>query len=149
MTANANLDAIGRRKVVLLVLLGFSVAVPLALLRYDEPTAGLATVKVLAKTGSLVGTVLLVWQMILGFRLVSTLFHDDLLWLIRLHRRLGAGAIVLIALHPIFIPIYYAWKFNRPVYLICGPRIMTKKLGKQLRHAQVPDEQIHHELFGF
>ena len=118
MTNKANLVAIGRRKAVLLVLLGTSAAVPLALLRYDEPTAALTTVKVLAKTGSLVGTVLLVWQMVLGFRVVSTLFHEDLLWLIRVHQHLGTGAIGLIALHPIFIPVYYAWKFDRPVYTL-------------------------------
>ena len=34
-------------------------------------------------------------------------------------------------------------------FLICGPPIMTEKLEKQLLQADVPDEQIHHELFGF
>ncbi|MDZ7618550.1 MAG: hypothetical protein U1E05_16220, partial [Patescibacteria group bacterium] len=34
-------------------------------------------------------------------------------------------------------------------FLICGPPVMTEKLEKQLLQADVPDEQIHHELFGF
>ncbi|MFW6066507.1 MAG: ferric reductase-like transmembrane domain-containing protein [Planctomycetota bacterium] len=112
---NLGPDVIRRRKIVLLVLLSVSAGVPLAFIRYNEPTAIQTITKVLAKTGSLVGTVLLVWQLILGFRIVSTLFHRDLLWLVKLHERLGAAAILLILLHPIFIPIYYAIKFDRSV----------------------------------
>ncbi|MGC9455657.1 MAG: ferredoxin reductase family protein [Phycisphaerae bacterium] len=116
MRQNLDPGVIRTRKAILVVLLAVSAALPLAFIRYNEPTALLMVTKVLAKTGSLVGTVLLVWQLLLGFRLISTLFHRDLFWLVKLHERLGAAAIILILLHPVFIPIYYAVKFDRPVF---------------------------------
>ncbi len=109
---NLDAGAIRVRKMVLLVLLAVSAPLPMLFVQYEEPTTTLVVVKALAKTGSLIGTVLMVWQFILGFRVVSTLFHKDLLWLVKLHERLGAAAILLILLHPIFIPIYYAVKLD-------------------------------------
>lgn len=108
--------ALRARKTGLILLLSASVLLPLLFLQYDEPTTGLLAVKVLAKVGSLSGTVLLVWQLVLGFRVVSTLFHRDLLWLVRLHERLGMLAIPLILLHPVFITVYYAWTSRRAIW---------------------------------
>lgn len=110
--------ALRGRKATLVLLLTISALLPLLFLRYDEPTRGLQAVKVLAKAGSLTGTVLLVWQLVLGVRVVSTLFHKDLLWLVQVHERLGMLAIPLITLHPIFITIYYAWTSRRAVWAI-------------------------------
>ncbi|MFP4356583.1 MAG: ferric reductase-like transmembrane domain-containing protein [Phycisphaerae bacterium] len=103
-------------------MLVLSAIAPLLFVQYDEPTAGLLAVKFLAKAGSLCGTVLLVWQLVLGFRVVSTLFHKDLLWLVRLHERVGMVAIPLILLHPIFITIYYAWT-SRPAVWAVDPGV--------------------------
>ncbi len=103
-------------KAMLLLLLAVSALLPMLFLDYNEPSLGLLAIKVLAKVGSLVGTMLLVWQLILGFRIVSTIFHKDLLWLVGVHEKLGTFAIPLILLHPVCISIYYAWTSRRAVW---------------------------------
>ena len=55
-----------RRKACLSALLVLTTVVPLGFLSLDEPTGSLQFYKLLAKTGSLAGTMLLVWQMLLG-----------------------------------------------------------------------------------
>jgi predicted ferric reductase len=102
--------------VLLIALIGVSALLPLLMIQYPEPTAFLVVAKALAKIGSLVGTVLFVWQLVLGFRVISSFFHSDLLWTVRLHERLGIGAILLILLHPVFISVYYAMKFGRNLW---------------------------------
>ncbi len=85
-----------------------SAVIPLFFVDYAEPDRVRTFTKLLAKTGSLAGTVLLMWQFILGFRPFSARLVPDLLWSYRLHRLVGIFGIFLIALHPIFITIYYA-----------------------------------------
>lgn len=109
---------IRRRKAILLAAVLVSILVPLAFVRYEEPTRGLAVVKALAKIGSLVGTVLLVWQPVLGFRGVNRLFHEDHLWLVGVHEKAGAAGILLILLHPVFITVYYLWRLGRNPLLL-------------------------------
>ncbi len=85
-----------------------SAALPLLFVDYAEPDRVRTLTKLLAKTGSLAGTVLLMWQFILGFRPFSARLVPDLLWSYRLHRLVGIFGIFLIALHPVFITVYYA-----------------------------------------
>ena len=95
---------------------------PLLFVRFDEPTAGLQIYKHLAKAGSLVGTVLLVWQVILGFRGLSARLTDDVIWALDLHRLLGAVALPLVLLHPVFITLYYLDKHGHNLWrLQAGP----------------------------
>lgn len=106
------------RKVCLLVLVVVTCLAPLPLVSLDEPTASLRLHKLLAKTGSLVGTVLMVWQMLLGYRALAGRWLQDLLWTLALHRRLGQIAVPLILLHPIFITAYYAEKFDLHLFTV-------------------------------
>lgn len=101
-----------RRKAWLLALLVLTALAPLAFLSLDEPTRALRLYKLLAKTGSLAGTMLLVWQMLLGFRGFAARVVSDLLWVLALHKQLGKYGILLILLHPIFITAYYAEKYG-------------------------------------
>ncbi|NLX03612.1 MAG: hypothetical protein GXY33_00555 [Phycisphaerae bacterium] len=103
-------------KITLLIAIAATTLLPVWFIPYDEPTAGLQAIKILAKIGSLVGAMLLVWQFLLGFRGAVGWLVPDLLWLIDLHKALGACAIPLILLHPIFITIYYARRFGLNVF---------------------------------
>ncbi len=99
------------RKAVLLCLITGTSLVPFFFLRLDEPSFFLNVFKLLAKTGSLCGTLLLFWQFLLGYRrAVAGWVTSDYLWVLQLHRRLGIGALCLIALHPVFIIPYYQIK---------------------------------------
>jgi len=112
------LQRIRARKVCLLVLLAVTCLAPLPFVSLDEPTASLRLYKLLAKTGSLVGTVLMVWQMLLGYRVLVGRWLQDLLWTLALHRRLGQLALPLILLHPVFITAYYAEKFDLHLFTV-------------------------------
>jgi predicted ferric reductase len=98
---------IRRRKVVLVSLIALSCTSPLLFVDLREPTTGLAAAKLLAKVGSLSGMVLFAWQFLLGFRGAVAGVLTDLVWVVKLHRRLGQLACGLILLHPVFISIYY------------------------------------------
>jgi len=99
------------RKAVLLCLITGTSLVPLFFVRLNEPSFLLNLFKLLAKTGSLCGALLLFWQFLLGYRqAVARWVTSDYLWVIQLHRRLGIGALCLIALHPVFIIPYYQIK---------------------------------------
>jgi len=45
------------------------------------------------------------WQYILGVRVISTLFSKDLIWLNRLHQKLGIYGFLIILIHPLLIYI--------------------------------------------
>lgn len=97
-----------RRKAVLLAVIAVTSAVPLFFIRLNEPSVALALFKLLAKIGSLCGMVLMFWQFVLGCRQAAARWvTPDYLWVIRMHRRIGIGAVCLIALHPVFIVPYY------------------------------------------
>lgn len=99
-----------RKTVLLLLIAGTSVA-PTFFIRLNDPSVQLNVFKLLAKIGSLCGTLLLFWQFILGYRRAAARWiTSDYLWIIRLHRRLGIGAFFLILLHPVFIIPYYRIK---------------------------------------
>ncbi len=94
-------------KVVLGIFIVASSVVPLFFVQFDDVALHLNVYKFLAKIGAFVGSLLLVWQFVLGFRgAVSSLF-PDLSWVVELHKRLGQYGILVILLHPIFIGLYY------------------------------------------
>lgn len=101
------------RKAAILCVLAATSALPAFFVRLDEPTRALNAWKLLAKIGSLCGTVLLFWQFLLGYRqAVARWVTPDYLWTIGLHKALGVGGVALILLHPVFITPYYLRKFG-------------------------------------
>ncbi|MBD3317624.1 MAG: hypothetical protein GF344_17685 [Chitinivibrionales bacterium] len=98
---------IRHQKRVLIALIALSSVSPLLFLNLHEETVYTSGAKLLAKVGSLCGTVLFAWQFVLGFRGVVSAILTDLVWVVGLHRRLGQWASGLILLHPVFISIYY------------------------------------------
>ena len=112
-----------RRKTIVVVAIVATSILPLAFLRLDEVRLDLNVYKLLAKAGSLCGTVLIFWQFLLGYRRLVGRVIVDLLWAVDLHKRIGRYILLLVVLHPIFITIYYIIKegFN-PLALGQGGR---------------------------
>ncbi len=103
------------RKLAVAAALILTTAGPVAFIRLDEPTATLNVVKALAKAGSIAGTLLLVWQLLLGNREVARRLHPDRFWLVGLHRLVGKWAVPGILLHPVFITVYYLLKHDQNI----------------------------------
>jgi predicted ferric reductase len=109
------------RKRLFITALVVSAAAPLVFVRWNEPTAALQTFKMLAKAGALGGTMLVVWQWLLGFRAVAGRIFSDLIWVLNIHKTIGRNALFLIALHPVFITVYYLIKKGtNPLFLQGG-----------------------------
>jgi predicted ferric reductase len=104
------MDAVRARKIGLIVVIAVTSLFPLIFVRLDESTLGLNVYKLLAKAGSLCGSMLIVWQFLLGHRATVGKVLVDLLWVLELHKSIGKYILLLIALHPIFITIYYILK---------------------------------------
>lgn len=100
-------DDFAWRRRLLTALIAATAIAPLAFVPRDEPTVALDLVKLAAKAGSLSGTVLLVWQVALGARHLVARLLPDLPWLIGAHKQIGRFGLALVALHPIFITLYY------------------------------------------
>lgn len=99
------------RKAALLGVIAVTAAMPAFFIQLDEPSGTLNAWKLLAKIGSLCGTVLMFWQFLLGYRqLASRWVACDYLWALRVHKLLGVAAVALILLHPLFITPYYLRK---------------------------------------
>lgn len=107
LVAERSLQTLRMRKAILLAAIILTCVPPILFVTLDDLTLELRTYKLLAKVGSLCGTVLLMWQIILGFRLLAARVVPDLLWVLGLHRWLGTVGIPLVMLHPIFITLYY------------------------------------------
>ena len=103
-------------KVVLGLIIAVTSALPMLFVQLDEPSTRLAVFKVLAKIGSLVGGMFLLWQFFLGFRAAVAAILPDLSWVVELHKKLGQFGTLIIPLHPIFIGIYYLEVFERNIY---------------------------------
>ena len=95
------------RKVILLISIFVTSIFPLFFVKYNEPNLRLNIYIFLAKTGSLCGTILIFWQFLLGFRQVFGKLIYDLLWVFKIHRRIGKYVLFIILLHPVFITLYY------------------------------------------
>lgn len=105
-----NLKTVAIRKAVLLTTIIVSTIAPLAFLRFNEPTFGLNLYKLLAKAGSLCGTVLLIWQCLIGYRVIGGRLVRDFIGLLNGHKTVGKYVLFLILLHPVFITLYYLEK---------------------------------------
>lgn len=103
-------------KVVLGVIIALTSALPMLFVELDEPSTRIAVYKVLAKVGSLVGGMFLLWQFVLGFRGALSSIFPDLSWVVDLHKQLGQYATLIIPLHPIFIGIYYLEIYDTNIY---------------------------------
>lgn len=113
--------SIASRKRILIAVIVITAAAPLLFVRWNEPTAALQTIKMLAKTGALCGTLLAVWQLLLGFRRLAGRVLTDLIWVLNSHKTIGRWVLYLIAFHPVFITIYYIIKKGyNPLFLEGG-----------------------------
>ncbi len=117
-----DLRRIQRRKLILIIVIAVTAALPMYFVRFNEPTPALQVFKFFAKAGSLCGTVLIVWQFLLGFRAIAGRFLQDLIWVLNLHKSVGKYALILIALHPVFITLYYVVKKGSNPLLLEGGR---------------------------
>lgn len=99
------------RKILLIFLIGITSVAPAFFIQLDELAWRLNAWKLLAKIGSLCGTVLIFWQFLLGYRqAIARWASPDYLWILKTHRRLGQMIGLLILLHPVFITPYYLEK---------------------------------------
>lgn len=95
------------RKIILLISIFVTSVFPILFVKFNEPNFRLNIYIFLAKTGSLCGTILILWQFLLGFRQVFGKIIRDLLWVFRVHQVIGKYVLFIILLHPIFITLYY------------------------------------------
>lgn len=109
-------------KRVLLSLIAASTVAPLLFIQPEEPAVRLTLYKLLAKTGSISGTILILWQVLLGFRGAVSRVLPDLPWVVSVHKRLGTYGTLLILLHPVFISLYYAEKYGTNLFAIAPSR---------------------------
>lgn len=123
MNKIGNLPKVNRNKKIVLLLMVFTSLTPLFYLSFQEPSRSLVTYKLLAKTGSLTVTVVLVWQFLLGFRGLVSRVMKDLVWAVDLHKKLGIMVGVMIFVHPLFITLYYLEKHNRNILLLNPARL--------------------------
>lgn len=123
MNKIGNLSKVNCSKQIVLLLIVLTSITPLFYLSLQEPSRSLVTYKLLAKTGSLTVTVLLVWQFLLGFRGLVSRVLKDLVWAVDLHKKLGIMAGVMILVHPLFITFYYLEKHNRNILLLNPARL--------------------------
>jgi len=107
------------RKLILLLLIAITAALPAFYVRLNEPSALLNLYKLVAKVGSICGTMLIAWQFLLGYRGFA-----GLLWVLHLHRTIGKYVLFLVVLHPVFITLYYLEKGKpNPLLLQGGPSL--------------------------
>jgi predicted ferric reductase len=117
-TTHHLLASVRRRKAALVALIALTALLPPLFIQFNEPSAELTVYKVLAKCGSLSGTVLLVWQFLLGYRGVVSRVVVDLIWVVKLHQALGTYGTAFILLHPLFITLYYLRKHSQNLWTL-------------------------------
>ena len=109
------------QRIVFIAIIILSSILPLFFVRCDEPTFSLNVFKFIAKIGALGGTMLIVWQFLLGFRFVVGKLMVDLLWVLSVHKTLGKYIMLIVGLHPVFITLYYLEKKGYNPLLLGGP----------------------------
>ncbi len=110
------------QRIVFIVIIILSSAVPLFFVRLDEPTVSLNVFKFIAKIGALGGTMLIVWQFLLGYRSAVGKVMVDLLWVLSVHKNLGKYIMLIVGLHPVFITLYYLEKKGYNPLVLGGPK---------------------------
>jgi predicted ferric reductase len=118
-TANFNLKT---QKTILLLTIIITSAAPLLFVTLDESTVTLKIFKILAKTGAFCGTMLIVWQFLLGIRFLAASLMPDLIWILKLHKNIGKYILAIIILHPIFITLYYLELKGFNPLILQGPK---------------------------
>lgn len=98
---------LSRAKVVLVAIIVVTSVLPLVYVRPDDAPLRINIFKYLAKSGAFIGSMLLLWQFLLGFRGVVSSILPDLTWVVDLHKKLGQFGVPIILLHPVFIGLYY------------------------------------------
>ncbi len=104
------MNSAGKQKNLILFLIIITAIVPALFIELDEATSTLNIYKLIAKTGSLIGTSLFAWQFLIGFRQAVPYLIEDFIWSIELHKKLGMFASIFILLHPVFITLFYLEK---------------------------------------
>lgn len=99
---------LNRTKSILLALILVTTVLPLFFVTPDDAELRINVFKYLAKTGAFVGSMLMIWQFLLGFRGLVSMILPDLSWVANLHKQLGRFGVPIIILHPVFIGLYYA-----------------------------------------
>lgn len=66
------------------------------------------TLVLIGSIAGFIGAIILLWQVILGLRFLSTKISKDLVWFNKLHKKLGIYGTVLIFLHPILKAVTYS-----------------------------------------
>ena len=101
---------LNRGRAVLIAIIAVTCLLPLAFVTPEDAPLHVNVFKYLAKVGAFVGSVLLIWQFLLGFRGAISSFLPDLNWVVDVHKKLGQFGVPIILLHPVFIALYYAEK---------------------------------------
>ncbi|WP_232547980.1 ferric reductase-like transmembrane domain-containing protein [Propioniciclava soli] len=109
---------ISRAKGVLIALIAVTSLLPLVFVSPDDAPLLVNVYKYVAKTGAFVGSMLLIWQFILGFRGALSSFFPDLTWIVELHKTLGQWGVPIILLHPVFIGLYYLETRGQNIYAL-------------------------------
>lgn len=107
-----------RARAVLITIIVVTCLIPLLFVTPDDAPWYVNVYKYLAKTGAFVGSMLLLWQFLLGFRGAVSSVLPDLSWVVDLHQRLGQFGVPIILLHPVFIGIYYAQQRQENIYAL-------------------------------
>ena len=107
---------VSRAQLVLIAIIAVTSLAPLLFVRPDDAATHINVFKYLAKTGAFVGSLLLIWQFLLGFRGVVSAVLPDPSWVIDLHKKLGQFGVPIILLHPVFIGLYYAQERGINIY---------------------------------
>lgn len=102
----------------LVAVIAVTTVLPLSFVSPDEASLQVNIYKYLAKTGAFVGSMLMIWQFLLGFRGVVSRILPDLSWVTGLHTALGQFGVPLIVLHPVFIGLYYAEEKGRNIFAL-------------------------------
>jgi predicted ferric reductase len=91
----------------LISFIAVTAVLPLFFVPFHPDNLKLNVYLILAKAGALSGTILIVWQFLLGFRQVLGKIIEDLLWVFKVHKEVGTYILFLVVLHPICITLYY------------------------------------------
>ena len=95
-------------KRVLLALIAITTVLPLLFVTPEDAPTRINVFKYLAKIGAFVGSMLMIWQFLLGFRGFVSAILPDLSWVATVHKNLGKFGVPIVLLHPIFIGLFYA-----------------------------------------
>ncbi|MDO5535575.1 MAG: ferric reductase-like transmembrane domain-containing protein, partial [Propionibacteriaceae bacterium] len=106
------------RRALLVAVIAVTSLLPLVFVTPEDVPVAVNVYKYLAKIGAFVGSMLLVWQILLGFRGLVSSVLPDLTWVVSVHKALGQFGVPIIVLHPVFIGLYYLAKEERNIYAL-------------------------------